>query len=191
MEPGKGKRPVGRPLSHPPEKIERCKTLYEISGLNWSDISKREGVPRKTVMDWAKRFAWTRDLGEKIRQRTDVKLLGHTSRKPIMMEEQDLVESAADARVALVLEHRDLVAEAQARAREMLYQADDPYKLRAVIACIKECIILGRLSHGLDASYAIEEQRKPGMALVTVVSHSHAHAQGAQAYDVSPGSETR
>lgn len=61
------------------ETIKRAKELREKSGLTFTDISKRTGIPARTINDWAKAQNWSqpplKEILEAISDPTDPKVL--------------------------------------------------------------------------------------------------------------------
>ena len=85
---------------------ERIENEYRAGQLPISQIAEAGGVTRQAIQNRAKRYKWTRNLAEAVRQTVEAKLLSDVADTVAPRNAQEIVEKAAARGVSVVLAHR-------------------------------------------------------------------------------------
>ena len=83
---------------------ERIRAEYE-AGATMGELSRRHGVDKAAISRRAKKDGWTADLSEVVNRRAAAKINGIVNTVD-PQKRAEAVESAADARVAVIQRHR-------------------------------------------------------------------------------------
>lgn len=93
--------------------IERLERDFRAGTLTVPEIARLHGCSVANVYQIAKRRGWTRDLSSRVQERTAAKLAAEAERALTPAAETEVVEQAADVRVAVVLGHRKRIGQLQ------------------------------------------------------------------------------
>jgi hypothetical protein len=142
------------------EAVERD---YRTDKFTMRELADKYGITNhQTIGNRAKRNNWTKDLGRKIKQATNAKLVQELVDKSVAKSGQDVantVLAAAELNKQIILEHRKTIAETREAAFEAMAKVRG---LGDSVADIREASVLAGAVESLTRSHKnlIELERK-------------------------------